>query len=396
MRSRLAAVTASACALILLVGVITLSYEWGAATGGGSATARPSATATATTDDIGVVSELFERIRSEAVDVPEDAVLIEGALEGMLETLEDPYALYYDAADFARFNRGLDGSFFGVGLLLEESSEGDATVVRALPDTPAERAGIEAGEIIVSVDGEDVRDLPLSGIVEIVTGEEGTPVVLGLEGGPEGAREVELIRAEIQAPTVDAELLEDGAGLIQLISFSQNAAEQLEESVEELLAEGAEGIILDLRRNPGGLLDEAVDVASVFVDGELIVSVREADRADRELSARSGGFVDVPLVILVDEFSASASEIVAGAMQDIGRAEVVGETTFGKGTVQTVRPLSAGGGVKFTTAEYLTPSGASIEGVGVVPDTVIDGDEDAQLAAAQEALRRSIAALAGR
>jgi carboxyl-terminal processing protease len=396
MRSRLTAVTASACALILLVGVITLSYEWGAATGGGSANARPTASATATTDDIAVVSELFERIRSEAVDVPEDAVLIEGALEGMLETLEDPYALYYDAADFARFNRGLDGSFFGVGLLLEESSEGDATVVRALPDTPAERAGIEAGEIIVSVDGEDVRDLPLSGIVEIVTGEEGTPVVLGLEGGPEGAREVELIRAEIQAPTVDAELLEDGAGLIQLISFSQNAAEQLEESVEELLAEGAEGIILDLRRNPGGLLDEAVDVASVFVDGELIVSVREADRADRELSARSGGFVDVPLVILVDEFSASASEIVAGAMQDIGRAEVVGETTFGKGTVQTVRPLSAGGGVKFTTAEYLTPSGASIEGVGVVPDTVIDGDEDAQLAAAQEALRRSIAALAGR
>jgi carboxyl-terminal processing protease len=192
---------------------------------------------------------------------------------------------------------------------------------------------------------------------------------------------------------VETELLDDGSGIVRLLTFSQNAAEQVLAGVEDLLAEGADGIILDLRGNPGGLLSEAVDVASVFVDGELITSVREPGRDDRELRAASGGLTDLPLVVLVDEFSASASEIVAAAIQDIGRAEVVGETTFGKGTVQTVRPLSEGGGVKFTTAEYLTPSGDSIEGVGVVPDVSAE-DEEGQVAAAQAALRRSIAGMA--
>jgi carboxyl-terminal processing protease len=310
----------------------------------------------------------------------------------MLDTLDDPYALYYDAASFDRFNRNLDGSFNGVGLLLEESPEGPV-VVRAIPDTPAAEAGIEAGEIIVSVDGEDVRDLPLSAIVDLVTGEAGTDVTIGFEGGDAGSREVTLTRAAIEAPTVETELLDDGSGIVRLLTFSQNAAEQVLAGVEDLLAEGADGIILDLRGNPGGLLSEAVDVASVFVDGELITSVREPGRDDRELRAASGGLTDLPLVVLVDEFSASASEIVAAAIQDIGRAEVVGETTFGKGTVQTVRPLSEGGGVKFTTAEYLTPSGDSIEGVGVVPDVSAE-DEEGQVAAAQAALRRSIAGMA--
>jgi carboxyl-terminal processing protease len=395
MRSRLTALTASACALILLVGVVTVAYQLGATAGGGTATAARTPIAASGTSDIGVVTELFERLRTEAVDAPADEVLVEGAIEGMLEALDDPYALYYDAAEFARFNRGLDGTFFGVGLLLEESPEGP-TVVRTLPDTPAERAGIQEGEIIVSVDGEDVRDLPLSAIVDLVIGEEGTPVVLGFEGGPEGPREVELVRAQIDAPTIEAELLDDGSGLISLFTFNQKAAEQLRGAAEELIDRGAEGIILDLRRNPGGLLEEAVEVASVFVDDELIVTVRESDRPERNLRARRGGLVDVPLVVLVDDFSASASEIVAGAFQDLGRAAVVGETTFGKGTVQTVRTLSAGGGVKFTTAEYLTPSGDSIEGIGVVPDREVTGDEDAQLAAAQEALRQTIAEAAAR
>jgi carboxyl-terminal processing protease len=392
MRSPLTALTASACALVLFCSSLVVAYSLGAASDSPPPTALAPATTRATAPAI--VGELLERIRTEAVDAPPEEVLVEAALEGMLETLDDPYALYYDATEFARFNQNLDGSFSGVGLLLEELPDGP-TVVRALPDTPAQRAGIETGERIVSVDGEDVRDLPLAAIVDLVTGEEGTDVTLGLEGGPQGPREVELTRETIEAPTVESELLDDGAGIAHLITFSQNAAEELRDTIDGLLASGAEGIILDLRGNPGGLLNEAVDVASIFVDGELVVSVRESSGNERELRAGGDGLTDVPLVVLVDGGSASASEIVAGALQDLDRAEVVGETTFGKGTVQTVRPLSDGGGVKFTTAEYLTPSGDSIEGVGVVPDTVA-ADADEQVAAAQEALRRSLAQGTGR
>ncbi len=392
MRSPSITLTAAACAIVLFLGAVTAAYQLGAASEGAPSTTFASIDRTST--DSSAVEELLERIRTEAVDAPEDEVLIEAALEAMLDELDDPYALYYDATEFARFNQGLDGSFSGVGLLLEEAPDGP-TVVRALPDSPAERAGIQTGERIVTVDGEDVSQLPLSGIVGLVTGEAGTTVTLGFEGGPDGPREVELERQVISIPTVEAELLDDGAGIVRLLTFSTDAAEELRDGVEDLVAQGAEGIILDLRGNPGGLLNEAVDVASIFVDGEIIVSVRESSGSERELRAGGAGLTDLPLVVLVDGGSASASEIVAGAMQDLGRAEIVGDTTFGKGTVQTVRPLTAGGGVKFTTAEYLTPSGDSIEGVGVVPDTVAE-DADDQVAAAQEALRRSIATTAAR
>jgi carboxyl-terminal processing protease len=367
---------------------VTLSYRLGAESGP-TELRITEASVGALPDELTTVGELYRRIQDDAVDAPADDVLVRAAIEGMLEALEDPYALYYDAAAFADFNQMLDGRFSGVGLMLEEAPDGP-TVVRALPGTPAEAAGIEVGEIIVSVDGRDVRDLPLRSVVEIVTGEAGTDVTVGFEGGSMGPREVTLTRAEIQFPTVTTELLDDGAGLVALLSFTQHAAEEVRAGVEELLAQGAEGIILDLRGNPGGLLNEAVDVASVFVEDEVIVSVRESSGDVRERrSASSGAFTDVPLVVLVNKGSASASEIVAGAFQDIGRAELVGTETFGKGTVQTVRTLSDGSGVKFTTAEYLTPSGDSIEGVGVQPERRVE-DADEQLAAAQEALRGSL------
>jgi carboxyl-terminal processing protease len=393
MRNRLVALLATCCAVVLVAGLMTASYQVGAGTAttpvslGELDRARPVSDLP---EDLQPVAELYDRISSGAVDAPDHDTLLRGALEGMLETLDDPYALYYDADAFSVFNQSLDGRFSGVGLLLETTPEGP-TVVRALDGTPASEAGIEAGERIVSVDGRDVTDLPVSAVVDLVTGDPGTPVVLGFDGGSQGPREIELVRREIDLPTTTTELLDDGAGHISLISFTQNAAEEVRAGVEELLGQGAQGIILDLRGNPGGLLNEAVDVASVFVERELVVSVREATGDLRELrAASSGARTDVPLVVLVDRGSASASEIVAAAMQDIGRAEVVGAPTFGKGTVQTVRALSDGSGVKFTTAEYLTPSGDSIEGTGVQPDTLVD-EADEQLAAAQEVLLRTVA-----
>jgi carboxyl-terminal processing protease len=391
MRSPSSVITASALALVLSVGVITASYRLGA-------DSQPSPITSFGADQAGAgeataITELFERIRTEAVDAPSADALVEGAIEGMLGTLDDPYAEYYDPAAFAAFNQSLDSSLSGVGLLLEETPEGP-TVVRALPDTPAEAAGIETGERIVTVDGRDVGELPLTAIVQLVTGAEGTQVTLGFEGGSQGPRTVELTRATFEVPTLDAELLDDGAGLIQLMNFRENAAEQLRAAVQELLDQDATGIILDVRGNPGGLLNEAVEVVSVFVQDEVVVTVRLPSGQNRVERAGTDGLVDVALVVLADEGSASASEIVAGALQDLDRAEVVGQPTFGKGTVQTVRPLSAGGGIKFTTAEYFTPSGDSIEGTGVQPDTLADADE--QVAAAQAALRRSIARIAVR
>lgn len=391
MRNRLTTLTAAACTFVLVLGLVTASYLLGANTAG-DIVVEPTTTSTADSPppDLATVGELYERITSGAVDAPDDEVLVRGAIEGMLETLDDPYALYYDAEAFAAFNQTLDGRFSGVGLLLEEDPEEGHTVVRTIPETPAAAAGIEPGERIVSVDGRDVTDLPLSGVVELVIGDAGTDVVLGIEGD-DGVREVRLTRAEFEFPTVTKELLDDDAGLISLASFTEDAAEQVQSGVDDLLADGAKGIILDLRRNPGGLLNEAVDVTGVFVEDEVVVTVRESDGEERPLAAdASAPYADVPLVVLVDQFSASASEIVAAAMQDTGRAELVGTTTFGKGTVQTVRRLSDGSGVKFTTAEYLTPSGVSIEGTGVVPDTEVQ-DAEEQLAAAQEVLQRAIA-----
>lgn len=380
MRSRgIVFLTAVLALTVLLGGVTTAAYRLGQQS---LLSADPSA------GRLSVVAEVYHDLVRDAVGAPEGDVLLQGAIEGMIATLEDPYAAYFDAAAFADFNRQLDGSFTGIGLMLEDTPEGPK-VVSVLPGTPAEQGGVEVGERIVSVDGQDVSDLPIELIVRRVTGEEGTTVTVGFAGGSQGPREIEFTRARIDLPVVETELLEDNIGHIRLLSFPKGAGAKVAAAVEELLAEGAEGILLDLRGNPGGLLDAAVDVASVFVDEGEIVTVREADGRERTLRARPGGFADLPLVVLVDGSSASASEILAGAMQDLGRAPVVGAKTFGKGTVQTVRSLSDRSGLKFTTAEYVTPSGDSIEGVGVAPDTEV-ADPEAQLAAAREALRSVI------
>jgi carboxyl-terminal processing protease len=389
MRRLLILLTATACASILVVGLVIVSYTLGARQSSPEALTALSASTDAT-DLPPSVEELYDQILTNAVAAPDGDELVRAALEAMLEELDDPYALYYDSEEFADFNELLEGRFSGVGLALEDTPEGP-TVVTVFPGTPAEAAGIEVGERIVSVNGEDVTGSPIEVIVNRVTGEPGTDVTVGFDGGSQGSREVTMTRAEIELPTVEAELLDDGSGVVRLFSFSSNASEAVRTEVEQLVEQGAEGIILDLRGNPGGLLSEAVEVSSVFVEGEDIVQVREADGELRTLTAGSDAFTDLPLVVLVDEGSASASEIVAGAMQDLDRGPIVGTPTFGKGTVQTVRDLTDGSGAKFTTAEYLTPSGDSIEGTGVQPDVATGEDPDEQLTAAREQLQRLVA-----
>jgi carboxyl-terminal processing protease len=378
-------ITATACALVFVAGVAQAAYSRGLAdAGGGRAEASTDAG-----DGLGVVAEVLEQLDADAVKAPDGDKLADGAVDGILRALDDPYAQYFDADEFAEFNDALDGEFSGVGLVLEEGPKG-VRIVSVLDGTPAAEAGITEGERIVSVDGTDVSDKPINVIVERVKGEAGTDVTLGLAGGSQGRHEVTLTRRQIDTPNIEAKQLDDGTGYVRLLQFTGGVGDAVRGEVERLVAEGATGIVLDLRGNPGGLLPEAISIASIFIEDGPIVSVQERDAERRNYSARGDALAELPLVVLVDKGSASASEIVAGAVQDNDRGDIVGTSTFGKGTVQTIQTLDSGGGVKFTTAEYFTPSGDSIEGVGVQPDQVVRGG-DAQLAAAQRALQAAVA-----
>jgi carboxyl-terminal processing protease len=362
---------------------------------GTAAGSSPSADAVA---DLDPVIELYEALNESAVDAPDAEKLVDGAIKGMLDQVDDEYARYFPAEAFADFNASLDGTFSGVGLMLTDTPDGPV-IVSVLEGTPAEEAGIEEGERIVEVDGEDVSGDPLEQIVAKVKGEAGTTVSLGLAGGDEGRRTLEITRAEFDLPLTTSEMLEGDVGYVRLYQFAEDTGERVRSEVRSLLDDGARGIVLDLRNNPGGLLNEAVSVASVFVEDGEIVSVQKRGGDRETYGAVDDAFDDVPLVVLVDDHSASASEIVAGAVQDADRGPIVGETTFGKGTVQTIAQFSDGSGAKFTTARSFTPSGDSIEGVGVEPDvqaTLNDDEEpvevedDPQVDAAVDELDRLV------
>jgi carboxyl-terminal processing protease len=325
--------------------------------------------------DLDPVIELYEALSDSAVDAPDADKLVDGAIDGMLEQIDDPYAKYFPAEDFADFNATLDGTFSGVGLMLTDTPDGPV-IVSVLDGTPAQEAGIEEGERIVEVDGEDVSGDPLEQIVAKVKGEAGTTVTLGLAGGDAGRRTLEITRATFDLPLVSGQMLGGDIGYVQLYQFAEDAGDRVRKEVRTLLDDGAEGIVLDLRGNPGGLLNEAVSVASVFIEDGEIVSVEKRGGDRESFDAVDDAFDKVPLAVLVNKASASASEIVAGAVQDADRGSIVGETTFGKGTVQTIAQFSDGSGAKFTTARYFTPSGDSIEGVGVKPDVKVELPDD--------------------
>lgn len=372
MRPRLAGL---ACALLLaaalLAGSYRLGYEQGSAAGG------------ALPPGLSAVGELYQRVQQEALDRPPGDELARGALRGIVGALDDPYAHYYSRSAYRRLNESLEGRFTGVGVVLQEAPSG-FRVVSVLDDTPADRAGVRAGERLVSVNGRDVRAEPFEVVVSLVKGRVGTPVVLGFHHDGR-RRRLRMRRAHISVPTIQARSLGGDVGYLRLLHFSEGVGDDVRRAVQRLVDQGARGIVLDVRGNPGGLLDEAVDVAGVFIDGGPVVTVRERRGTSRTLEASGDAVEGYGLVVLVDRGSASASEVVAGAVQDRGRGRLVGTRTFGKGTVQLIEPLGGGTGVKFTSSEYLTPGGTSIEGEGIRPDRVVRGAR-AQLQAARALL----------
>ena len=325
-------------------------------------------------DEARLLAEVLERVKRDYVDDVDDARLIEAAIRGMVADL-DPHSAYLDPDEYEEIRVSTTGNYSGVGLEVSVEDE-RVVVVTPIEGSPADRAGILTGDVVISVDGMPVDPTDLTDTVARLRGVPGTTVRLGVLRASNGTPlSFDLMRARVQVSSVRYELLDGGIGYVRISHFSETTSPDLLEAVSEMKrARGGElaGLVLDLRNNPGGVLEAAGEVADAFLDGGVIVSAdgRVSDARFR-LEAHPGDIVDgAPLTLLVNGGSASASEIVAGALQDHGRARIVGEQTFGKGSVQTVMPLSRGRAIKLTTSRYYTPLGRSIHDRGITPDVL--------------------------
>lgn len=324
---------------------------------------------------------------------------VHGATAGMVASFDDPYTVFLPPKDAESFNEDISGNFGGVGMEVG-MRDGVVTIIAPLPDTPAEKAGLISGDVIVRIDGESTEDMTIDDAVERIRGERGTEVTLSIyREGEFEFRDITVTRDTITIPTVETERIEDGdIFVIRLYSFNALAEMRMQEALREYVRSGADNLILDLRGNPGGYLQSAVSIASFFLDTGKIV-VREQLSESEEKLFRSQGrtlrdFAPEEMVVLIDNGSASASEILAGALREHSIATLLGTNTFGKGSVQELVQLSDGSSLKVTIARWLTPNGTSISNGGLEPDIVISrtpeqrlNDEDPQFEAALSLLR---------
>ena len=362
--------------LVLVVGtVLGLTVSLGSGLLGERQSTQEAAVASVRMQDVQLLAEVIERVRREYVDVVDDSQLIESAIRGMISEL-DSHSRYLGPEDYEEIRINTTGNYTGVGLDVS-LEEGKVIVVSPLDGTPAERAGILPGDLVVSVDDIPVDEDHVEETIGRMRGQPGTDVTVGVvREGEEKPLHFALTRSEIQVKTVRSEYLGDGFGYIRLTGFSDRTAADMTDAAIALQDQAdrqLKGLVLDLRNNPGGVLDAAVDVADAFLDSGLIVRGTGRIRGSRfEHYAEEGDVLSgVEIAVLVNAGSASASEIVAGALKENDRAHLVGETTYGKASVQTVIPLMAGRAIKLTTARYLTPSGRSINGIGIDPDFVV-------------------------
>lgn len=325
---------------------------------------------------LNLFGDVFERIRSEYVESPDDKKLIEAAINGMLSSL-DPHSNFLDAKSFKDIQVNTRGEFGGLGIEVT-MEEGAVKVVTPIDETPAARAGVRAGDLITHLDDEPVQGLTLAQAVDKMRGPVNTKIKLRItRAGEKDPVELTITRDTIRVKAVRAREEGGDVGYLRVVQFNEQAAENLKIAIEQIQKnipqDKLKGYVLDLRNNPGGLLDQAIAISDVFLERGEIVSTRgrEKDQAQR-VNARAGDLVKgKPVVVLINGGSASASEIVAGALQDHKRATVVGTRSFGKGSVQTIIPLGQSGALKLTTARYYTPSGRSIQAKGIDPDIEI-------------------------
>jgi len=317
-------------------------------------------------------SDVFARIKRNYVEDVSDEDLLEHAIRGMLSGL-DPHSSYLNTEQFQELRIGTSGEFGGLGIEVG-MEDGFVKVVSPIDDTPAARAGMQSGDLIIRLDDKPVKGLALNDAVKLMRGKPGSDIELTVvREGEDRPLKITLTRAVIQVTSVRHRILEDGYGYVRVSHFQTKTPTDMIKAIETMQTEGTlNGLVLDLRNNPGGVLSAAVGISDAFLNDGLIVYTdgREDDSRLRYSASRGDILDSAPLVILVNGGSASASEIVAGAMQDHGRGVVMGSKTFGKGSVQTIQNLPNGGAVKLTTARYYTPSGRSIQAQGIAPDIV--------------------------
>ncbi|MCX7950529.1 MAG: S41 family peptidase [Clostridiales bacterium] len=333
------------------------------------------------------------------VDKIDESKLVDGALKGMVDGIGDPYTVYLDKKDYEDLMTHTQGSYAGVGIYVGDK-DGKIVVVAPIEDTPADRAGIKSGDIIVKVNGQDVSSKEMDKAVSMMKGKEGTMVKLTVYREGKGTIDFELTRARIVIKTVKSDVIENNIGYIRISTFDENTSEAFKKALDDLLAKGIKGLVIDLRDNPGGLLDQCAEIADRILGEGTIVYTIDNNGKKEEWKSDSNK-LNVPLVLLVNGGSASASEILSGAVRDFKAGTLIGTKTFGKGLVQEIIPFPDKTGVKVTIARYYTPSGECIQGKGINPDITVNlpekdktrqlkYSEDIQIQKALEVLKEKI------
>ncbi len=306
----------------------------------------------------------------------------EAVYDGIMAGLDDPYSVYYTEEEFADLMEENSGEYVGVGAVVTQGADKAVTIVRPIPGSPAEEAGLMAEDIVVQVGDVEITDQDLSTVVDMIRGEEGTTVYIKVyRPSINDYVEFDVTRRVVENVTVYAEILDDNIGYIQVQQFYENTDEEFIAAVKDMQSKDVQGIIIDMRDNPGGLLTSVVNMCDFIMDeGPILTTKDKAGRVIQQYDSTAEESLDIPMVVLVNGNSASASEIFAGAMKDTGKAELVGTTTFGKGIVQSVLPLSDGTAIKLTVAKYFTPAGHDIHEAGIEPDYVVELPDNLQSA----------------
>ena len=369
-------------AVVFLTGVFSSGFVVGHFTSSGLFGNLLSAPSSDTSDDLQTLFvpfwESWKLVHQKYVDQPlDDTKLMRGAIQGMLASLGDAHTSYMDPVQYKDENSFLAGSYEGIGAFVDTTGE-YLSIVSPMKGSPALKAGLKSGDKIMKIDGKDMKGIPGELVRQKVLGPAGTDVTLTILRGSDDPFDVTVTRAKITIPSVEGKMLDSGIAHVQINTFGDTTTQELRSTLKDLLAQKPKGLVVDLRNNGGGYLDTAVEVSSEFIGSGVILYEKYGDGTIKEFKAISGGLAtDIPIIVLVNEGSASASEIVAGALQDAGRAKLVGVTTYGKGSVQEWLPLSENqGAVRITIAKWLTPLKRTIDKLGLTPDVVVEMTAD--------------------
>lgn len=380
-------------AIFLLIGACASGYIIGHLTANGGMDSASNSSGSSTTDELfDPFWEAWELVHSYYLEQPVDEqLMMQGAIRGMLESLGDQHTSYMAPSEFETLNSQMQG-YDGIGAYV--STDGDfLTIIEPIKGSPAEAVGLRSGDEIIAIDGEDMTGVLPEIARTKVLGPAGSSVILTIRReGVDELFDVEITRAHVVIPSVESEMLEGQIAYVSLSTFGETSADELKNAILNLLADKPNGLILDLRNNSGGYLDSAIDVGSLFLPGGVVAFEEYGDGTRVSFETTIDEIAtDIPMIVLVNEWSASASELVAGALQDRGRAQLVGAITFGKGTVQSMIPISDDqGAVRITIARWLTPNGTSVHETGLIPDYEVEFTEEDMLAGIDTQLDRAV------